>query len=202
MINTNKANVIGTILQPIKLSHTLEYEDDYSVDIYSTVLAISRKSGKTDLIPIEFEATRGMLEDFNIGDKVYVMGDVRTYNIDGHLKIIIFAKNITKVYYNWDVNIVELTGRICKPPIFRITPSGKHVICDLFIEVLGKYDKLHHVPCIVWGRNAKFASKLNVGAMIRLEGAIQSRDYLKRIDNEILEKTALEVSCIRIERLL
>ena len=96
-------------------------------------------------------------------------------------------------------NSIYLDGYICKPPVYRMTPLGRE-IADLLMAVNRPYGKSDYLPCICWGRNARFAGKFEVGTHIHLWGRIQSRTYQKRLDNDVLEKrTAYETSVSKIE---
>ena len=61
------------------------------------------------------------------------------------------------------------------------------------------YNKSDYLPCIAWGRNARYVKNFNVGDKVSVTGRIQSRDYQKRINDELITKTAYEVSLNRIE---
>ena len=57
-----------------------------------------------------------------------------------------------------------------------------------------------YIPCICWGRNARFAGGFNVGERCEVWGRIQSREYMKKVGEEQLEKRiAYEVSVSKLE---
>jgi single-stranded DNA-binding protein len=117
------------------------------------------------------------------------------------LVLTIFARDIELLDAPFDVNPndVFLNGFICKPPVYRTTPFGRE-ITDLLLAVNRSYNKSDYIPCITWGRNARYAGKLNISDNIRIYGRMQSRVYQKRRDDgEVLEKTAYEVSVAKIE---
>ena len=96
-------------------------------------------------------------------------------------------------------NEIILTGFICKPPVYRHTPFGRE-IADILLAVNRSYNKSDYIPCIAWGRNARFCKGLQVGSKITLTGRMQSREYRKKIDeDEYVTKTAYEVSVIKLE---
>ena len=98
-------------------------------------------------------------------------------------------------------NEVNLTGYVCKTPIYRITPF-KREICDVLIAVNRRNGKSDYLPCIFWGRNAKYMESQPVGAKINIEGRIQSRSYIKKFDDgRSEEKTAYEISVSRLKNL-
>ena len=102
---------------------------------------------------------------------------------------------IKKVENEQDMNVIEMTGYICKPTIYRKTPLGRR-ICDFLVAIPRTTKKSSYVPCLVWGRNADFAQHLNIGEKVLLQGRIQSREYVKKIsDEELVTKIAREVSC-------
>ena len=98
-----------------------------------------------------------------------------------------------------DENEICLDGYICKPPVYRETPFGRE-ISDLLIAVNRSYGKSDYIPCICWGRNARFANGLEVGTKLKAQGRIQSREYVKRLsETESETRTAFEVSIARLE---
>ena len=96
-------------------------------------------------------------------------------------------------------NQIYLDGFICKEPVYRKTPLGRE-IADLLIAVNRPYGKSDYIPCIAWGRNARFASTFEVGGKIQVWGRVQSREYVKKISEEEIEKhIAYEVSVSKLE---
>ena len=89
---------------------------------------------------------------------------------------------------------------MCKEPIYRTTPF-KREISDVLIAVNRSYNKSDYLPCIAWGRNAKFVKNLSVGDKLQMCGRIQSRVYQKKIDDEVVEKTAYEISLSKITKI-
>ena len=96
------------------------------------------------------------------------------------------------------MNEIELNGFLCKQPVYRTTPFGRE-ITDMLLAVNRTHNKSDYIPCIVWGRNAKFAQKLNVGDNIIVSGRMQSREYQKKVEDDVITKTAYEVSVSKIE---
>ncbi|MCL1963848.1 MAG: single-stranded DNA-binding protein, partial [Firmicutes bacterium] len=134
---------------------------------------------------------------------LHLEGQVRSYNkmVDGvgRLLITAFAQRLTPPSAEDNPNIVYLTGALCKPPAYRTTPFGRE-IADMMLAVNRAFGKSDYIPCIAWGRNARFAAKLTVGSHISVEGRLQSRPYQKQMpDGSIVEKTAYEVSVSRLD---
>ena len=98
-------------------------------------------------------------------------------------------------------NQIILNGYICKEPVYRVTPFERE-ITDILLAVNRPHNKSDYIPCIAWGRNAKFASKLKVGSNVQIYGRVQSRDYQKKLsETQIVERTAYEVSVTKLETL-
>ncbi|MFR2150055.1 MAG: single-stranded DNA-binding protein [Christensenellales bacterium] len=161
-----------------------------------------RLSGAQDLLPVTLsERLDGaMLAD---GDALTIDGQVRSYNkiIEGAGRLLItaFAQKIVENDEHENPNQIQLTGTLCKAPAYRTTPFGRE-IADMMLAVNRAYGKSDYIPCITWGRSARFAAKLNVGDKIMLTGRLQSRAYQKQMpDGNVIEKTAYEVSVGHLE---
>ena len=110
----------------------------------------------------------------------------------------VFVRDVEPFDPTVNPNTMQLSGFICKPPVYRTTPFNRE-ICDLLVAVNRQYNKSDYIPCIVWGRNARFAEKLAVGQHIDIVGRVQSRNYQKRLDDEtVVTRTAYEVSVGKI----
>lgn len=202
--NLYEANVVdisGEILSDIEYSHKM-----YGEGFYNFQIKVDRLSSYSDILPVT--VSERLLVNMNLkkGQKVYIKGQIRSYNkhVDGKNKLIltVFAREITFVD-NEDViknpNKIFLNGYICKEPVYRTTPLGRE-ITDLLIAVNRAYNKSDYIPCIAWGRNAKFSEELKIGTNIRIWGRMQSREYKKKISEEdIVTKTAYEISILKME---
>jgi primosomal replication protein N len=140
--------------------------------------------------------------NYKIGDKVKITGQFRSYNnytdVGNKLILTLFAKTIEKAEDERYLNEIILNGFLCKEPVYRTTPFGRE-ITDIILAVNRPFGKSDYIPCIAWGRNAKFARNLSVGDNIEINGRIQSREYQKKIsDTEVVTKTAYEVSVTAI----
>lgn len=169
---------------------------------YRATLAVMRLSGMVDFIPvtIPYDAISysGMLSVDPITTPVRVDGEIRTYRvmIDGMKKRIttVYAHSITICKPEDEYNMVELHGTLRREPIYRQTPLGRE-ITDLMIEVQRPHGKRDHIPCIVWGRKARYARHLHAGDKLTVKGRIQSRDYKKVLeDGSVEDRRTLEVS--------
>lgn len=164
---------------------------------YEFTLAVKRLSAEVDYLPITIsERLLGEIKNFE--DEIGIIGQLRSYNkLEGEksrLILTIFAREIVSANELAITNQINVTGYICKEPIYRTTPFGRE-ITDILVAVNRAYNKSDYLPCIAWGRNARFAGDLETGNKIELTGRIQSRAYQKHIDDATtITRTAYEVS--------
>lgn len=200
LIQTNQAKTVGRIVSELQYSHHVCGEGFYMVDV-----SINRLSDCEDIIPVMISENLLDIQKSYIGDYIQVDGQVRTHNYhDGmrnRLKLSVFARDLKFLEETPRAdgnNQIFLDGYVCKPPIYRKTPMGRE-IADIMIAVNRSYGKSDYIPCICWGRNARFALSFQVGKHVQICGRIQSREYLKRLSEEKVEKRiAYEVSVNRI----
>lgn len=194
----NKVTLSGEIVSNFEFNH-----ECYGEGFYTAMLASERLSGEKDIIPIIVsERIIDVKEDWE-GRFVNVSGQFRSYNRHegnkNHLELSVFAREfeeIGEIPFSKNENHTFLDGYICKQPIYRKTPLGRE-ITDILLAVNRQYGKSDYVPCIAWGRNAVYASGLEVGTRLQILGRVQSRIYHKKMENgepEPIERTAYEVS--------
>ena len=187
----NIAHISGEVKEEPKFSHFMLGEGFYDIAV-----EVPRLSQEFDSVPVTI--SERLLENIKTGDKISIDGQFRSYNKleDGRSKLILtlFAKELTDFDESINPNTITLTGFLCKKPIYRTTPFGRE-ICDILVAVNRAYNKSDYIPCIAWGRNARFVSNLEVGQKITLHGRIQSRMYQKKHEDKPAEnKIAYEVS--------
>ena len=197
---TNKVHLSGEIVTEPELTHEICGEG-----FYEFFLSVPRLSEQTDIIPVTV-AERLLCEIHpKAGDRITVDGQFRSYNkmADGPSKLMltVFVKELEEADgSDPGPNTVELTGYICKPPVYRTTPLSRE-ICDMLLAVNRAFNKSDYIPCIAWGRNARYCKTLPVGTKLRVAGRVQSRRYVKKLSEEVSEtRTAYEISVGRIER--
>lgn len=199
-IANNRAEVIGNVLDEPVFSHEI-----YGEKFYIFTLSVPRLSGTSDDVKVMISERLMQEVAVKEGARVEIDGQFRSYNSyengDNRLILTVFAKDIR--YADEDdeknPNSLYLNGFICKAPVYRTTPFGRE-ITDLLLAVNRSYNKSDYIPVIAWGRNARFCKNINVGDNIKVWGRIQSRIYQKHIsEEEIVEKTAYEVSISRME---
>lgn len=192
---------MGKIASQFTFSHQVFGEGFYTVD-----LLVKRLSDSEDLIPLMVsERLVDVTQDYE-GEYIIVQGQFRSYNRHDEKKnrlvLSVFVRELSFVEEEDETiktNQIFLDGYICKPPVYRKTPLGRE-IADLLIAVNRPYGKSDYIPCICWGRNARYASAFEVGGHVLLWGRIQSREYMKRIsENESEKRIAYEVSVSKLE---
>ena len=206
-LENNHLVLVGKVTSDKKFSHEIYGEKFYIFD-----LEVPRLSGNADIIPITISERLLEKEDLEIDKKIIVEGQFRSYNSyqneRNKLVLTVFAKDV-KFIENQDEEIqaskdfvsneVTLNGYICKKPIYRQTPFGRE-IADILLAVNRAYNKSDYIPTIAWGRNARFAGGLEVGAHLQVSGRVQSREYTKKIGEEEVERrVAYEVSVSKID---
>lgn len=204
-LDTNMVKIIGRITETINFSHEM-----YGEGFYSFELEVPRLSDSVDVLPVTISERLIVNMDLSIGSYVEICGQLRSYNryinSSSRLVLTVFARDIRILEDEEEIkellkapNEIYLDGYICKTPIYRTTPFGRE-ISDLLIAVNRPYNKSDYIPCISWGRNARFCEKLLVGDHIKIWGRIQSREYQKKYSNEEVEiKIAYEVSISKLE---
>lgn len=199
----NKVTLSGEIVRNFEFIHEV-----YGEGFYTAMLASERTSGQKDAIPIMVsERLVDAKADWE-GQFARVSGQFRSYNKrEGgrrHLELSVFVREFEDITEERDFgledeNYIFLDGYICKPATYRKTPLGRE-IADILLAVNRKYGKSDYIPCIAWGRNASFASGLEVGTRLQIDGRIQSREYVKKIsETENETRVAYEVSISKLE---
>ena len=196
----NKVQVTGKIISGFTYSHEVFGEKFYTVD-----LASPRLSGTEDIIPLMVSERLMDVRQNCSGCTVEVTGKFQSYNRQEEAKrrliLFLFVKEIrdTELVGGDQSNQIFLEGYICKKPVYRKTPLNRE-IADLLLAVNRSYGRSDYIPCIAWGRNARYAAGFQVGTRIRIWGRIQSREYTKKLsETESEVRTAYEVSVSRLE---
>lgn len=195
-MENNIVKIGGRISSDIELSHEL-----YDEKFYKFYVETNRLSSSSDKLPVIISERLIDLSTLNKGDIICISGQFRSYNEpteSGKSKLVlsIFTKEIEKIEDESVITLNDATfvGYICKPPIYRKTPLGRE-IADLLLAVNRTYKKSDYIPCILWGRNAKFCENIEIGTLVKLNGRIQSRKYEKKYeDGTTEEKVAYELS--------
>ena len=205
--DNNHLVLVGKITDEKRFSHEIYGEKFYIFD-----LSVPRLSGNADTIPITISERLFKEDELTVGKKIRITGQFRSYNSyeneKNKLILTVFAKDIEflanqeeEIVASKDLvsNEVVLIGYICKAPIYRQTPFGRE-IADILLAVNRAYNKSDYIPCITWGRNARYCSKMEVGTEVKVVGRVQSRSYEKKHeDGTVEQKVAYEVSISNLE---
>lgn len=203
VIVNNQVKIKGEITSDFVFSHEV-----FGERFYKLYVNVKRRNDIVDRFPVIVSERLVDITKCYIGECIKVKGQFRSFNKkDGNrskLLLAVYAREFEFVEndkYCYETNLIFLDGYICKKPVYRETPLGRE-IADLFIASNRPYGKSDYIPCICWGRNAKFVSELQVGTHIQLVGRIQSREYQKKLsDTECETRVAYEVSVNKIKTL-
>ena len=204
IIENNQVSIIGEVASGFTFSHEVFGEGFYMVDVL-----VKRLSNSDDCIPLMVSERLIDVQQDYTGEYIMVTGQFRSYNQHEEKKnklvLSVFVRELSFVEEELDgakTNSILLDGYICKRPVYRKTPLGRE-IADLLLAVNRPYGKSDYIPCICWGRNARFASGFEVGEHVQVLGRIQSREYVKKItETETERRVAYEVSVSKLECLV
>lgn len=206
--DNNHLTLVGKVTSDKRFSHEIYGEKFYIFD-----LSVPRLSGNADVIPVTISERLLTTQDVFIGAKLQIDGQFRSYNSYDNEKnkliLTVFVKDVQFLEENQEEeeearrdvvsNEVILDGYICKKPIYRKTPFGRE-ISDILLAVNRAYNKSDYIPCIAWGRNARFCENVAVGTEVRIVGRVQSREYEKKHEDGTVEKkVAYEASVASLE---
>ena len=201
IFENNQVIIMGEIVSEFQYSHEVFGEAFYVVDV-----SVRRLSDSKDIIPLMIsERLIDVTQDFR-GYFIHAVGQFRSYNRHeekkNRLVLSIFVREyemLEEEPANVKSNQIFLDGYVCKEPVYRKTPLGRE-IADLLLAVNRSYGKSDYIPCICWGRNARYASGFEVGSRLQIYGRIQSREYVKKIEEDEIEKRiAYEVSVSKVD---
>jgi len=197
LLENNKVYLQGEVVDEPVYSHEVLNEGFYNLN-----LSIPRLSGQSDIIPVTISERLLKSANINVGDTIALKGQFRSYNkienSKSKLVLTVFVRELCEVDNNSNPNIIEIYGYICKSPIYRTTPFNRE-ITDVLMAVNRSYNKSDYIPCITWGRNARFVGELPVGTKLEMVGRIQSREYVKKIEGLTpVNKTAYEISVSKV----
>lgn len=193
----NKVYFMGEIVSEATFSHEV-----YGEGFYELFVKVMRLSGQADILPVTISERLIQGNDLKIGSVICALGQFRSYNKlengRSRLMLTVFVRELAEETAGRNPNSIVLSGYICKQPVYRTTPFNRE-IADLLLAVNRAYNKSDYIPCIAWGRNARFVQNLKVGDRIALSGRIQSREYQKRIsETDAVTMTAYEVSISKL----
>ena len=207
VLENNQVSIVGEIVSDFSYSHEVYGEGFFVVEV-----AVNRLSNYADYIPLMISERLIDTTQSYIGEKIHVTGQFRSYNrheeTRNRLILSVFVRELEFVDEFWEndeeekkSNSIILDGYVCKAPVYRKTPLGRE-IADLLVAVNRSYGKSDYIPCICWGRNARYATTFEIGSHVSVIGRIQSREYVKKLsEDEAERRVACEVSVCKIEEL-
>jgi len=201
-LENNSVSLIGKVVSNPEFSHEV-----YGEGFYIVYIKVPRLSENYDIIPVMFSERLVSPDSIQENHYLIIEGQFRSYNnfnnTSGHkLMLTVFAREIEiseEEVTNKNPNQICLNGYVCRKPMYRTTPFGRE-IADILLAVNRAYNKSDYIPCIAWGRNARYAGTFEIGDNIRIWGRIQSRTYQKKIsETEVEERVAYEISVSKME---
>ena len=201
VFDNNQVSIAGEVVSEFVYSHDVFGEGFYVLEI-----SVSRLSESNDIIPVMVSERLINVKNSYVGMFVQINGQFRSYNrheeTKNRLVLSVFAREITVQEEETEIakpNYIFLDGYVCKQPVYRKTPLGRE-IADVLLAVNRPYGKSDYIPCICWGRNARFADSFEVGGRVQVWGRIQSREYQKKLsETEYEKRVAYEVSVSKLE---
>lgn len=192
----NRVQLCGALAELPRFSH-----ENHDRRFYRFPLEVERLSGAVDVLPVIVSEEVLCEMDLSGGEMLAVTGQIRTFNnraqTGRRLVISVYAESLASCDGEPE-NQVELTGTICKEPVYRQTPLGRE-ICDLMLAVNRPYHRADYIPCIAWGKTANLVRFCDVGDSLHLTGRFQSREYIKVLGETSQQRTAYEVSVMTAE---
>ena len=193
----NRVYLTGEIVSDATFSHEV-----YGEGFYEFFVKVMRLSGQADILPVTVSERLISGGELEKGKTIAAVGQFRSYNKiengKSRLMLTVFIRELVDTDPDKNPNNILLSGYICKPPVYRTTPFNRE-IADVLVAVNRAYNKSDYIPCIAWGRNARFVKSLAVGDRIAVSGRFQSREYQKRLsDSECKTMTAYEVSVSKL----
>ncbi len=203
IIENNQVTIMGEVASKFTYSHEVFGEGFYMVDVL-----VKRLSNSDDRIPLMIsERLIDVTQDYT-GEFIMASGQFRSYNRHeeqkNRLVLSVFVREVEFIDEELDgaktnQHTPAPEGYICKKPVYRKTPLGRE-IADLLLAVNRPYGKSDYIPCICWGRNARYASGFEVGEHVQILGRIESREYVKKLsETETETRIAYEVSVSKLE---
>ena len=193
----NRVYLMGEIVSDATFSHEV-----YGEGFYEFFVKVMRLSGQADILPVTISERLISSGELQKGKTICAVGQFRSYNKlengKSRLMLTVFIRELLEEDAEKNPNNILLSGYICKPPVYRTTPFNRE-IADVLVAVNRAYNKSDYIPCIAWGRNARFVKTLQVGDRVAVSGRIQSREYQKKLsETDVKTMTAYEVSVSKL----
>ena len=190
LLENNQVTLVGEIKTEFEVSHEV-----YGEKFYRFELSVERFSGTKDVLPVVVSERLIDVKQNYTGEMMEIQGQFRSFNKheENHSRLLLFVFARETKFMDKDalpVNQILLDGFTCKKPVYRTTPNGRE-IADVLLAVNRSYGISDYIPCICWGRNARYMGTCGTGTHIILQGRIQSREYNKKVGNQVEKKHSL-----------
>ena len=184
----NKIQLSG-VINNITYSHTIGTTD------YDKAEIIVPKYNGEDVLQLRFKHYSNTYEN---GEQIALVGNIRSYSekLETKNKVHLYVftyfdkpENDSEEEVVW--NNFEVDGRICKIDNIRTSANGKqniHFILANNIISKNTHQKLNtYIPMVAFGDTAVEIAKLHVSDKIQVTGKLNSREYIKKLDDGTLE---------------
>ena len=175
-MDRNTALLSGTVLTEPVFSHSV-----HGANLYTCALGVERLSGTVDRVNLLF--SEALLA--HMAGRITVRGQIRGYtrqDADKRRLLLMVLVREVSLDAPEDNNVISLRGELVRP------------VADLMVKVPRPYSGVDYIPCVVWGRCARFCAHLGRGTMLEATGRLQSREYVKVLDGVQETRTAYELS--------
>ena len=150
-----------------------------NVALYECYISNKRKSGAEDTIRVTYTG-----KELNIGDLVFIEGELRTYRVDGINTLYVHTNHI-KVLTELEDYINEISGSGVLIKNIKYRTSGDATIADVVLKCDRAYNKYSYVYCSVWNRMTSLCKNCVVDDTIHILGRLQSKFKGDKLSTEI-----------------
>lgn len=154
---------------------------------YKANIIVPNSNGYESILPLKFKQFSNIYKD---GDMISISGNIRSYSTK-----ISDTKNKVELYCftyfdkSKELNVKNkfvIDGSICKKEELVILSSGKEIIHFIVKNTIQSgFSKLNsYLPCVAWGKVAKYIDSLPLHSEINISGEFRSREYKKYLDED------------------
>ncbi|MFR7719223.1 MAG: single-stranded DNA-binding protein [Lachnospiraceae bacterium] len=196
IIENNQVSIMGKIISGFTFSHEVFGEGFYMMDV-----SVQRLSDSSDVVPVMVsERLIDVTQDYD-GEYIQIYGQFRSYNRHeekkNRLVLSVFAREVNFVEEEGDkVKSNQIPRRLhLQDAVYRRTPLEEKWIWLAVNRPYGKSTTFR-----IAKKKCEIYRRVEVGGHVQVWGRIQSREYVKKLDEETTEKRiAYEVSVSKLE---
>lgn len=207
MKETNIASGAGKIKTPPQRLKSLYGKEN----LYRFICSVERQSGVSDNViiivseaVIDTEEKGKAIEALKVGTDIIYTGKPQTMrNTEtDQIDVFVLADYVRTGYAAPQNDIRIISGTVARPVKHRLTPKGKP-ITDIMVKIPSVFAEnfMCNIPVVAWYKEATAAAELKEGDIIRIEGRLQSRQYVKNFDGFEEWKETTEISANKITKL-